>query len=175
MISSPLQLFAGFGCLLAVSPAVIASPALFSRADASSDGWTLTTNKINTTAFESQPYVANGYIGARLPAEGVGLKVFPAIDYEAFNGTQGWPLFSYRQTASIVAGFYDQQGDTRGTNFVSISHSPHKNVICHSPTDGVSLLRKIGANRWRTSHLTTAHLEFLIFNCIGIGCRQRLQ
>ncbi|KAJ2960828.1 hypothetical protein NQZ79_g3891 [Umbelopsis isabellina] len=117
MIPGPLQLFAGFGCLLAASPTVTASPTLFRRADASSDGWTLSTNKINTTAFESQPYVANGYIGARLPAEGVGLKVFPAIDYEAFNGTQGWPLFSYRQTASIVAGFYDQQGDTRGTNF----------------------------------------------------------
>jgi len=84
-----------------------------------SDGWTLSTTTMNTTAFQSEAYVANGYIGARLPVEGVGLKVYPAINYTLMNGTQGWPLFSLRQTASIVAGFYDQQGPTRGTNFVS--------------------------------------------------------
>jgi hypothetical protein len=169
MIPGPLRLFASFGYLLAASSAVTASPTLFKRADASSDGWTLSTKQINTTAFESQPYVANGYIGARLPAEGVGLKVFPAIDYEADNGTQGWPLFSYRQTASIVAGFYDQQGDTRGTNFVSIP-IPHKTSFLYSPTNGVTCCA-IGPNRWRTSHLTTAHMEFLIFNCIPFGRR----
>jgi hypothetical protein len=84
-----------------------------------SNGWTLSTTTLNTTAFQSEAYVANGYIGARLPVEGVGLKVYPAINYTLMNGTQGWPLFSLRQTASIVAGFYDQQGPTRGTNFVS--------------------------------------------------------
>jgi hypothetical protein len=119
MIPGPLPWVTGLGCLFLASPA---ASAFIERAvaDKSSDGWTLSTTELNTTAFESEPYVANGYIGARLPVEGMGLKVFPAINYTAENGTQGWPLFSLRQTASIVAGFYDQQGPTRGTNFVSI-------------------------------------------------------
>ncbi|KAF8923627.1 alpha,alpha-trehalase ath1 [Dissophora ornata] len=72
---------------------------------------------MNATSFENEPYVANGYIGARLPVEGVGLRVHPAINYQAENGTQGWPLFTLRQTASMVAGFYDHQNETKGTNF----------------------------------------------------------
>ncbi|KAG0048008.1 alpha,alpha-trehalase ath1 [Gryganskiella cystojenkinii] len=84
-----------------------------------SDEWTLTTSKINATSFTDEPYVANGYIGARLPVEGVGLRINPAINYAAENGTQGWPLFTLRQTASIVAGFYDHQNETKGTNFNS--------------------------------------------------------
>jgi hypothetical protein len=116
MILRPLHLVAGL-FLLASSAA-----SRYIKRDAEnsdSDGWTLSTTTINTTAFQSEAYVANGYIGARLPVEGVGLKVYPAINYTAMNGTQGWPLFTLRQTASIVAGFYDQQGPTKGTNFVS--------------------------------------------------------
>ncbi|KAF9094092.1 alpha,alpha-trehalase ath1 [Mortierella sp. AD031] len=81
------------------------------------DEWIFRTDNINTTSFQAEPYVANGYIGARLPAEGMGLRIHPAIDYDEMNGTQGWPLFSLRQTASMVAGFYGLQNETRGTNF----------------------------------------------------------
>ncbi|KAF9577395.1 alpha,alpha-trehalase ath1, partial [Lunasporangiospora selenospora] len=82
-----------------------------------SQGWILSTTEFNNTAFQVEPYVSNGYIGARLPVEGMGLRVYPAVDFAKEDGTQGWPLFSLRQTASIVAGFYDQQPETRGTNF----------------------------------------------------------
>lgn len=85
----------------------------------SSDEWIFRTTSMNTTSFQAEPYVSNGYIGARLPVEGMGLRIHPAIDYDDMNGTQGWPLFSLRQTASIVAGFYGLQNKTRGTNFVS--------------------------------------------------------
>jgi hypothetical protein len=34
------------------------------------------------------------------------------------DGTNGWPLFNTRFTAAMVAGFYDQQENTTGTNFV---------------------------------------------------------
>ncbi|KAI8599163.1 glycosyl hydrolase family 65 central catalytic domain-containing protein [Dissophora ornata] len=117
MIPSPRRLLAGLCCVVAVAPAVISSPIFLSTADTSSDGWTLSTTTMNATSFENEPYVANGYIGARLPVEGVGLRVHPAINYQAENGTQGWPLFTLRQTASMVAGFYDHQNETKGTNF----------------------------------------------------------
>ncbi|KAG0326265.1 alpha,alpha-trehalase ath1 [Dissophora globulifera] len=114
----PLYRLAAGLCFLAViAPAVLTSPILTNASGPSSDEWTLTTTVINTTAFEREPYVANGYIGARLPVEGFGLRVHPAISYDSMNGTQGWPLFTLRQTSSIVAGFYDQQNETRGTNF----------------------------------------------------------
>lgn len=119
MVLGRPRLFA-WGCLFAATSAVISSPISVNGPAASSDIWTLSTTEINTTAFQNEPYVANGYIGARLPVEGFGLRIHPAVDYVKMNGTQGWPLFTLRQTASIVAGFYDQQDETKGTNFVSI-------------------------------------------------------
>ncbi|GJJ71505.1 hypothetical protein EMPS_03855 [Entomortierella parvispora] len=117
IISSFLLNSLGYLILVSTSPFTTATPIAANVSPSSSDSWTLRSTQINTTSFTSEPYVANGYIGARLPAEGVGLRIHPAIDYEDENGTQGWPLFSLRQTASIVAGFYDQQDTTRGTNF----------------------------------------------------------
>ncbi|ORZ05353.1 Six-hairpin glycosidase-like protein [Lobosporangium transversale] len=112
------SLFGGLGLLLSTAlPLIIASPIPLHGSYVSLDGWTLSTTVINTTSFLNEPYVSNGYIGARLPVEGVGLRIHPAIDYEGRDGVQGWPLFELRQTASIVAGFYNQQGDTKGTNF----------------------------------------------------------
>jgi hypothetical protein len=60
----------------------------------------------------------------------MGLRIHPAIDYEDMNGTQGWPLFSLRQTASIVAGFYGLQDKTRGTNFVSLCLIRYVSFLC---------------------------------------------
>ncbi|KAF9958583.1 alpha,alpha-trehalase ath1 [Mortierella alpina] len=111
------RIVASICCIAAAVPAVIASPIFQRAAEPSPDGWTLTTTKLNTTAFQSEPYVANGYIGSRLPVEGFGLRVYPAVDYENESGTQGWPLFTLRQTASMIAGFYGQVENTRGTNF----------------------------------------------------------
>ncbi|KAF9131635.1 alpha,alpha-trehalase ath1 [Mortierella sp. 14UC] len=127
MRSNPLRLAVSLSAVIvvAVTPTlttgspIATHPHFRSRAEPSSsdDEWIFRTSAINTTSFQTEPYVANGYIGARLPAEGMGLRIHPAIDYEDMNGTQGWPLFSLRQTASIVAGFYGVQNETRGTNF----------------------------------------------------------
>lgn len=115
-----LARFFTLGCLFAATPAIISSPVSVNSPAASPGIWTLSTSRINTTAFQNEPYVSNGYIGARLPVEGFGLRIHPAIDYDKENGTQGWPLFTLRQTSCIVAGFYDQQDKTKGTNFVSV-------------------------------------------------------
>ncbi|KAG0237760.1 Six-hairpin glycosidase-like protein [Mortierella sp. GBAus27b] len=110
------RLFACLGSLFAATSIVISSPISPNDPTASNE-WILSTTKINTTAFQNEPYVANGYIGARLPVEGFGLRIHQAVDYSKENGTQGWPLFTLRQTSSVVAGFYDQQDETKGTNF----------------------------------------------------------
>lgn len=39
------------------------------------------------------------------------------VNASADDGTSGWPLFDPRMTAAMVAGFYDQQNMTAGTNF----------------------------------------------------------
>jgi hypothetical protein len=80
--------------------------------------WTLTSTTLDQSSFAVQPYVANGYIGQRLPVEGFGYREIPAINAAVMDGTSGWPLFDTRFTAAMVAGFYDQQDTTIGTNFV---------------------------------------------------------
>lgn len=122
MRSNPLRLVVSLtAVIVAVIPVFTSGSPITSSAapsPSSSDEWIFLTTDVNTTSFQAEPYVSNGYIGARLPAEGMGLRIHPAIDYDDMNGTQGWPLFSLRQTASIVAGFYGLQNKTRGTNFV---------------------------------------------------------
>lgn len=90
--------------------------ALLSGALASSqDIWTLTGYDFNQSSFSIQPYVSNGYIGQRLPVAGFGYSEIQPLGPQ--NGTNGWPLFDHRFTAALVAGFYDQQDNTTGTNF----------------------------------------------------------
>ncbi|KAK4055789.1 alpha,alpha-trehalase ath1 [Microbotryomycetes sp. JL201] len=77
----------------------------------------LSTTAMNRTSWQRQPYVSNGYIGQRIPAEGHGYMEVVPNDYEGRDGTNGWPLFDPRFTAAMVANFYDQQAETKGTNF----------------------------------------------------------
>ncbi|KAI5474838.1 glycoside hydrolase family 65 protein [Pseudohyphozyma bogoriensis] len=75
----------------------------------------LSSTNFNRTSFSVQPYVANGYIGQRIPVEGFGYTEITPVGPN--DGTNGWPLFDKRFTAAMVAGFYDQQAETNGTNF----------------------------------------------------------
>ncbi|GAA5861901.1 hypothetical protein JCM8547_008590 [Rhodosporidiobolus lusitaniae] len=100
---------------LAVATATIAAPPC--AAQDNSNNWTLSTTDFVRDHWQVQPYVANGYIGQRLPAEGFGYMQFEPVNQTAHNETQGWPLFTPRQAAAMVAGFYDQQPMTEGTNF----------------------------------------------------------
>ncbi|KAF7971069.1 hypothetical protein HWV62_22127 [Athelia sp. TMB] len=84
---------------------------------AAASPWTLRSTTLDQAAFEAQPYVANGYIGQRIPAEGFGYKQFAPLNASADDGTSGWPLFDARFGAAMVAGFYAQTPATSGTNF----------------------------------------------------------
>ena len=112
--------------------------------------WTLTSTTLNQSSFEVQPYVSNGYISQRIPVEGFGYKQFTPINATAMDGTSGWPLFDPRFTAAMVAGFYDQQDNTTGTNFVR---------FCRRGDSMPVILTSItGANWWRATHFNVAHL-----------------
>ncbi|KAK4703450.1 hypothetical protein P7C70_g2769, partial [Phenoliferia sp. Uapishka_3] len=88
-----------------------------STAVASTPSYTLSTTNFNRTAFQVQPYVSNGYIGQRVPVNGFGYYEVVPTNATGQDGTSGWPLFDTRFTAAMVAGFYDQQENTTGTNF----------------------------------------------------------
>ncbi|BGP30989.1 alpha,alpha-trehalase ath1 [Rhodotorula toruloides] len=96
---------------------LLAAAASIPLASTAQIDYKLSTTELNRTSWERQPYVANGYIGQRIPAEGFGYREVVPNNASAHDGTQGWPLFTPRQTAAIVAGFYDQQNETAGTNF----------------------------------------------------------
>lgn len=83
------------------------------------DKWTLTSTKLpSQDAWQQQPYVSNGYISHRIPSSGFGYAEITPKNASGHDGTSGWPLFDSRYTVAMVAGFYDSQGDTAGTNFV---------------------------------------------------------
>lgn len=61
--------------------------------------------------------MSNGYIGHRIPAEGMGYWQASDETVNTGNGSNGWPLFDARIATAMVAQFYDQQENTTGTNF----------------------------------------------------------
>ncbi|ODV88357.1 glycoside hydrolase family 65 protein [Tortispora caseinolytica NRRL Y-17796] len=82
--------------------------------------WTLFSTLFQENQYQIQPYVANGYIGARLPVQGTGYAEDKNRTSTLANATQpyaGWPLFNQRYTGAFVSGFWDNQYSTPGTNF----------------------------------------------------------
>ncbi|KAL7940181.1 glycoside hydrolase family 65 protein [Trichoderma barbatum] len=75
---------------------------------AASDPWTLSTNQFTANHYQSSPYVANGYFGQRLPAEGVGYWVYQDHSTGAYQ-LNSWPLDQPRATFGTISGFWDVQ------------------------------------------------------------------
>ncbi|RFU27066.1 hypothetical protein B7463_g9262, partial [Scytalidium lignicola] len=63
--------------------------------------------------FQAYPYVANGYFGQTLPAEGVGywIQSNRSADGQSWS-FNNWPLDEPRATFGTIAGFYDLQDRT---------------------------------------------------------------
>lgn len=96
-----------------------------------SDPWILTTNQFIANRYQTSPYVANGYFGQRLPAEGVGYWIYQDhstggymlnCTCEKFShvcslwnntnesrDTIAWPLDQPRATFGTISGFWDVQ------------------------------------------------------------------
>ncbi|GIZ45924.1 hypothetical protein CKM354_000907000 [Cercospora kikuchii] len=94
------------------------------------EAWRITTTNLDKGHYQSRMSLANGYLGINLAA----LGPFFDVD-EPVNGDniQGWPLFDRRQTFATIAGFWDSQPTTNGTNFEWLNQYGGESVISGVP------------------------------------------
>ncbi|KAK9446472.1 glycosyl hydrolase family 65 central catalytic domain-containing protein [Limtongia smithiae] len=121
-----------------IAEAEVLNDPLLSGAEYEDHEWKLRSTIFTTNRFQIQPYVSNGYIGARLPVESVGFSVdlSDSEDGGSVNGsepTNGWPLFSPRFTGAYIAGFWNLQADTPATNFPELLERGGESVISTVP------------------------------------------
>ncbi|KAK6457578.1 vacuolar acid trehalase [Scheffersomyces xylosifermentans] len=100
------------------------------------------TNTVGTSRFtpynqyQRQPYVANGYIGSRIPNLGQGFtydQISDSADATEDDLSNGWPLFNKRYAGAFIAGFFDIQKNTSGTNFPELLANGYESVIAAVP------------------------------------------
>lgn len=81
-----------------------------------------------------QPYVANGYHGIRLTAEGFGYWLETnQTDPEGHQPVNGWPLDNARQTFATITGFWNSQHNTTRTNFPELLENGGESTIAGIP------------------------------------------
>ncbi|KAM0081581.1 alpha,alpha-trehalase ath1 [Fusarium odoratissimum] len=127
------------------------------------DNWLLTTTNLDQGHYQSRGSVANGYLGINVAAVGP----FFEIDADEEGGViNGWPLFSRRQTFATIAGFYDAQPKTNGTNFPWLLQYGYESVISGVPHWG-GLIIDLGDDVYldatvdnRTVHNFTSTYDF---------------
>lgn len=106
--------------------------------------------------YQRQPYVSNGYLGSRIANLGQGFtydqKDDKGIPDDVLNG---WPLFNKRYNGAFVAGFFDAQVNTTGTNFPELLDNGWESVIASVP-QWASLLVSVKKDD-RTYVLDPAH------------------
>lgn len=95
-----------------------------------SDTWVLTTTNLMQGIFQSRMSLANGYLGINVAALGPFFEVDVPV---AGDDISGWPLFDRRQTFATIAGFYDSQATTNGTNFEWLYQYGGESVISGVP------------------------------------------
>ncbi|CCH61003.1 hypothetical protein TBLA_0D05090 [Henningerozyma blattae CBS 6284] len=89
-------------------------------------------------AYSRQPYVANGYIGSRIPNVGFGYAL-DTINLWAANSSvegalnNGWPLRNHRYAGSFVSDFFSQQEKLTSTNFPELDEVGYSTVIASIP------------------------------------------
>ncbi|KAF2761478.1 putative acid trehalase [Pseudovirgaria hyperparasitica] len=71
--------------------------------------------------------LANGYLGISIAALG------PFFEVDEPGAVSGWPLFTRRQAFGTIAGFYDSQPRTNGTNFEWLYQYGGESVISGVP------------------------------------------
>lgn len=78
------------------------------------DNWVLSTRTLDQGHYQSRLSLANGYFGLSVAALG---PFFEVDEQDGGKGISGWPLFSRRQTFATIAGFYNSQERTEGSNY----------------------------------------------------------
>lgn len=78
------------------------------------DNWVISTTALDQGHYQSRLTLANGYFGINVAAAGPFFEVDEPVDDDVISG---WPLFSRRQTFSTIAGFWNSQPRTTGSNY----------------------------------------------------------
>lgn len=94
------------------------------------DNWALLTTSLDSGHYQSRASLANGYIGINVAALGPFFEVDEPVNGDNING---WPLFDRRQTFATIAGFYNEQPTTNGTNFPWLNQLGGESVISGIP------------------------------------------
>lgn len=92
--------------------------------------WRITNKKLEQGQYQSRMSLANGYLGINLAALGPFFEIEVPLNGDQING---WPLFDRRQTFATIAGFYDSQPQTNGTNFAWLYQYGGESVISGVP------------------------------------------
>ena len=92
--------------------------------------WTIRTTNLDQGHYQSRMSLANGYFGINVAALGPFFEVDSPVAGDAISG---WPLFDRRQTFATIAGFYDSQPTTNGTNFQWLLQYGGESVISGVP------------------------------------------
>lgn len=91
------------------------------------DNWLLSTTNLDQGRYQTRGSVANGYLGINVASAG------PFFEIDIPDDTNGWPLFSTRQSFATISGFFDSQPSTNGSNFPWLSQYGDDSVISGVP------------------------------------------
>lgn len=92
--------------------------------------WIIHSSVADPGHYQSRANLANGYIGINVASLGPFFEADSQVDGDNING---WPLFDRRQAFATVAGFYDVQAETNGTNFKWLNQLGGESVISGIP------------------------------------------
>jgi len=94
------------------------------------ENWRIKTTELDQGHYQSRMSLANGYFGINIAAVGPFFEIDVPVAGDNING---WPLFDRRQTFATIAGFYDSQPTTNGTNFEWLNQYGGESVISGVP------------------------------------------
>ena len=95
----------------------------------------LGTTWFTENVYSRQSYVANGYIGSRLPNIGFGFA-FDTLNFwsdEPGALNNGWPLRNQRYAGSFISDFYSLERTLNSTNFPELDDLGYSTVIASIP------------------------------------------
>ncbi|KAF7122062.1 hypothetical protein CNMCM5793_000017 [Aspergillus hiratsukae] len=94
------------------------------------DHWLLSTTTLDQGHYQSRGSIANGYLGINVASVGPFFELDVPVAGDVING---WPLYSRRQTFATIAGFWDYQPTTNGSNFPWLYQYGGESVISGVP------------------------------------------
>ena len=112
------------------STSIFAYDTRFPNVTWDNDAWEIRTTNIDQGHYQSRLSIANGYLGINVAAVG---PFFEQDTPVAGDNINGWPLFSQRQTFATIAGFFDEQPTTNGTNFEWLNQYGGESVVSGVP------------------------------------------